>query len=843
MKYIYLALLSASTAVAQISDNFSDGNFTDNPNWHGMQSHFEVDTINQLHLNAPSENSSSYLSLKSQLLENTIWEMSLKMDFNPSSSNFVDWYILANDSLLENSSEAYFVRIGNTEDEVSLYRQENGEITKIINGLDDRVDINPVDLKLKVERTLGGNFSLWLDLNDGNGLVLEGEVQDAQLNNAQYFGVNCTYTSTRSDKFYFDDFMISGEVFTDTIPPALLNVELLNENQIKLAFEASDFGELRTAHFEILPLNFFPYSLIQNQNVLTLNFEDYLPINQEFQLKLNSISDTTGNTMTDTVIEFYIQKHNRFDVVINEIMIDPEPSVQLSNAEYKELYNRAEYPLNITGWKLLIDDTESLLDSIVIPANSYLILIDEDDFLAFEQSNSQTLSLAILNNTQGYIGLFDTDDKLVHEIYYHKQWHRNPNKENGGWSLEMMDANNYCSGKSNWISCENNLGGSPGSVNSVQQENPDTIAPLINEILLLEDDEIQIIWSENLYDSTLYFFNSYVFSNELNPSSINHFMNETHIHFFDDLEEGLVNEIRIDSVSDCQGNLTSIDSEFIQGVWPEEEMIYINEILFNPKTDGYDYVELYNASEKHIDLSKLLIGNYDSLIHDIVNTEIITEKSENFPPYSYLALCEDTLWLKANYYSDVNLFSLEVDQLPSFPNDKGSIAISSIAYEIIDTVYYDEDAHFPLLEEEDGVALERLYFDSDEWFSAAYTENYGTPARQNSQFVYAHQSNEKLDVIPEVFSPNNDGAKDFTMIDLQIDNPAKTSISIYDKRGFVIKELCVSELVNQKAEWIWNGLDQNKRKLPVGIYLVVVEFIDKDGRQKVIKHPVVISAG
>jgi len=843
MKYIYLALLSASTAVAQISDNFSDGNFTENPIWYGMQAHFEVDTLNRLHLNAPSENSSSYLSLKSQLMENAVWEMSLKLDFNPSSSNYVDWYIMANDSVLENCTEAYFIRIGNTEDEVSLYRLENGDITKIIDGLDDRIDLNPVEIKLKVERSLGGFFSLWVDLNDGNGWILEGEAQDAQTYNAQYSGVNCTYTSTRCDKFYFDNFTISGEYFTDTIPPNLFSAELLTENQIALVFEASDFGELSTEHFEILPQSIFPNSLTQNENVFTLHFENSLPVNQEFQLLLSSISDSTSNIMSDTLFDFYIQKHNRFDVVINELMIDPEPSVQMPNSEYIELYNRAEYPLNINRWKLFIDDSESLFDSIVIPGNSYFILIDEYDSLAFEQSNSQALSLSSLNNTAGYIGLFDAEDKLVHEVYYHKQWHQNPNKENGGWRLEMMDANNYCSGKSNWKSCENNLGGSPGFVNSVKQENPDTIAPLINEILVVEDDEIQFSWSENLYDSTLYFFNSYVFSNGLSPKSIDHFMDETHIKFFDDLEVGFIYEIQLDDIKDCQGNHSSIDSEFIQGVWPEEEMVYINEILFNPKTDGYDYVELYNASEEYIDLSKLLIGNYDSLINDIVNTEFINENSVNFPPHSYLALCEDTVWLKANYYSDEGLFSLEVDQLPSFPNDNGSVAISSISYEILDVVFYDEDSHFPLLEDVDGVALERMYFDSDEWFSAASTENHGTPARQNSQFVYEHQSTSKLNVIPEVFSPNNDGNKDFTSIDLQIDKPAKTSISIYDKRGFVIKEICQSELVNHNAEWIWDGLDQNKRKLPIGIYMVVVEFIDKDGRQKVLKHPIVISAG
>ena len=59
----------------------------------------------------------------------------------------------------------------------------------------------------------------------------------------------------------------------------------------------------------------------------------------------------------------------------------------------------------------------------------------------------------------------------------------------------------------------------------------------------------------------------------------------------------------------------------------------------------------------------------------------------------------------------------------------------------------------------------------------------------------------------------------------------------------MIKEICHSELVNQNAKWIWNGLDQNNFKLPIGIYVVVVELIDANGRQKVVKHPVVIPAG
>jgi len=840
MKYVYLALLSSSFAVAQISDDFSDDDFSQNPSWFGMQNNFEIDSLNRLHLNAPSENSSSYLYLKSRVLENALWEMSLKMDFNPSSSNYLDWYIIANDSLLENCSEAYFVHIGNSEDEIALYRQESGEITKIIDGLDDRIDFNPLEIKLKVERHLGGSFSLWFDLNDGNGWVLEGEVQDAQINNSQYSGVNCVYTSTRSDKFYFDDFIISGELFIDSLSPTLLTTEILDENNIRLEFELNDLAESSIEQFEILQLNGFPNSLIQNENTLTLYFENPLPINQDLQLKLNSISDTTGNTMSDTLIDFYIQNHQAFDIIINELMIDPEPSIQLPIAEYVELYNRANYPLSLKDWKLFIDDSESPIGSIVIPKNAYLLLIDEDDSLVFENYNFQTISLPNLNNTEGYIGLFDDDDQVVHEVLYHKQWYQNPNKENGGWSIEMMDANNYCSGQGNWKSCENNLGGSPGFENSVQQENPDTVAPLINEILFIEGNEIQISWSENLYDSTLYFFNYYDFSNGLSPKSINHFLDETSISFFDDLEEGLLYSISINNIEDCQGNHTNIDSEFIQGIWPEEGMIYVNEILFNPKTDGYDYVELYNASEEYIDLSRLLVGNYDSLINDVINAEIVSERSVNFPPHSYLALCEDSAWIKANYYSDDELFFLEVGQLPSLPNEKGSVAISSITYEIFDAVYYDEDSHFPLLEDVDGVALERLSIASNEWFSAASTENYGTPARQNSQFVYEHESTSTLEVVPEVFSPNNDGDKDFTSISLQIENPVKTSISIYDKKGGVIKEICRSELVNQKAEWIWDGLTDGQTKSPTGLYMLIAELIDSNGFVTFLKQPLVV---
>ena len=130
------------------------------------------------------------------------------------------------------SAEAYFVRVGDSEDELALYRKQDGETTKIIDGLDDRINVNPVNIRIKVERLLGGMWSLWIDILDENGWILEGSVQDSDINSSTYSGINCVYTPTRSDRFYFDEISINGMAYIDSVAPNIINTEVLNTNQI-----------------------------------------------------------------------------------------------------------------------------------------------------------------------------------------------------------------------------------------------------------------------------------------------------------------------------------------------------------------------------------------------------------------------------------------------------------------------------------------------------------------------------------------------------------------------------------------------------------------------------------
>ena len=113
-------------SIAQWADDFS----ADLNNWFGDTAFFETDSNQRLHLNAPSVANSAFLWHPSDAIFNGVWEFYVQMDFNPSGSN----YSLVHLCVDENNN-GYFVKIGGAEDAVSLYRNSNGDATKIMRGL------------------------------------------------------------------------------------------------------------------------------------------------------------------------------------------------------------------------------------------------------------------------------------------------------------------------------------------------------------------------------------------------------------------------------------------------------------------------------------------------------------------------------------------------------------------------------------------------------------------------------------------------------------------------------------------------------------------------------------
>ena len=119
-----ISFLSCSIGgFSQVKESFDDGNFTANPAWQGNTTDWIVNSNLQLQSNNTVANASYYLSTPSTLAQQAQWEFTVNLQFNTSSTNYADVYLIASKSDLSNSTlTGYFVRIGNTDDEISLYK-------------------------------------------------------------------------------------------------------------------------------------------------------------------------------------------------------------------------------------------------------------------------------------------------------------------------------------------------------------------------------------------------------------------------------------------------------------------------------------------------------------------------------------------------------------------------------------------------------------------------------------------------------------------------------------------------------------------------------------------------
>ena len=204
---IILLLLVWHSGFSQLTDNFEDGEFNSNPSWTGNTDDFIVEN-NVLRLSAPAVSGSSYLSTPSGSINNATWQFSVKFNFNPSSSNYAKIYLVANEAKLDGILNGYFVKIGGSSDEVSLFRQDGSGAVKIIDGTDGRLSLATVNIEVLVSRSAEGQWQLSSKLDVETTWFSEGEVFDLSYIQSSFFGVNCFYTATRSTKFFFDNIIM-----------------------------------------------------------------------------------------------------------------------------------------------------------------------------------------------------------------------------------------------------------------------------------------------------------------------------------------------------------------------------------------------------------------------------------------------------------------------------------------------------------------------------------------------------------------------------------------------------------------------------------------------------------
>ncbi len=842
----YFFILITQLSMAQWSDDFTDGDFTNNPVWSGQTANFDIDVSNRLHLNAPAVSDTSYLSLSSDVIENASWEFLVDLDFNPSSSNYANVYLVSNQSDLKSSLNGYFVKIGNTSDEVSLYRQDGTSTTKIIDGVDGLVSGSTNSVRIKVTRDASGNWELLTDNTGGTTYVSQGTILDNTYFSSMYAGVFCKYTSTRSTKFHFDDFVVTGSPYVDNTLPFVSSVTATSSNSVDVLF-SEDMNQVSVENTNNYSLdNGFgnPSTAVldgSNLALVHLTFATNFTNNTSYFLTTTNVSDLAGNTLANSVDNFFYFVPDvalPFDVLITEFMADYSPSQGLPEIEYIELYNNSNKTFDLANWTISDASTSVTLGSYVLAPNQYVILADTTSS-GFGQFNILQTSIPSLNNSGDDIILKNDNNVTIDSISYDLSWYHDSNKDGGGWSIERKRLSAQCSDANNWGASTASIGGTPGNQNSIYTTQADTSAPILTNYFLV-GDTLTLTFDESIDATNM----NLTFSPNLSIVSWQYVDDLSISVILSGLQEGEIYTATLNEIVNCWG--TSINNKsFIFGIPSQVEKgdVIINEIMFNPLTNGSDYVEIVNISDKVLDINGWMFANIDN--DTIANLKPIINQQHLFLPDDYILVTEDS----TDIIHDFSVYGIGTfidTDLPTYPNDSGSVILIDNNNSVLDFVHYDEDYQFKLLASKDGKALERISFtgesnDPDNWHTASEQVEWGTPGYLNSQFVDNSVDGE-IALDSKIFSPDNDGYQDVVIINYQFTNPDNVmDVMVYNSTGQLVRELKDNYYPGTTGMITWDGITDDDTKAQTGTYVLLITVFDLDGNRKVYKEVVVLA--
>lgn len=548
------------------------------------------------------------------------------------------------------------------------------------------------------------------------------------------------------------------------------------------------------------------------------------------------------------------QQANRNDVVIDEIMADPTPQVGLPNAEWIELKNTSSFNINLSGWRIIKGTTQSgALPNFVLQPDSFVIVCTGSATVAmaaFGQTIS-VISFPSLNNDEDLIYLRSNENKIISAVNYSDAWYGNELKKQGGWSLEMIDTKNPCSGATNWKASIDAKGGTPGKINSVNAINADKTSPKLLRASATDNVTLSLIFDEPLDSLKAATAANYTISDgigtPLSATPVLPLFDKIDLKLSAPLLANKIYTVTANTVADCSGNAISSFNTAKTGLAsPADSLdIVINEILFNPPSDGVDYVEIYNRSDKIVDLKQLYIANRNStgIISSIQQLSI---ESILLFPRDFIVATEDPSVVQRKYLAaNPNAF-VQLQAMPSFSDDKGDVIILNAQGNIVDEVIYSDKWHFELITNAEGVSLERIDYNApsvqSNFHSAATSAGYGTPGYKNSQFRIDAQLAGEITVTLEIFSPDNDGTDDFATVNYNFPTPGYiANITIFDASGRPVRYLQKNALCGVKGNFVWDGLNEKRQKLPQGIYIFFTEIFNTAGKKKQFKNTIVLA--
>jgi hypothetical protein len=618
----YSFLFFPSLSYGQIiRDVFSGTNISNTVVWQG-------DTSSFLPLNPgiqsrnEAANNSFYLSSSIASFETKEWYLKLELQFNPSSANYVDYVLMANKANLLSADSLYYVRIGNTKDEICLYRKfGNSPAQLIVDGDDNYLNksLNQIEVRVVLDSNSTWSLAYKSWNNTDSPILFQSQKDTLSKQDFRHCGFAVRQSTSSFFKKHFFYEIYAGPILKDTIPPAILSFSVLSDSCIEIYFsEALD---------SLSANQLINYSLInENNEVFNPDFVEILANNikvffsSRFKSRVNyafsiqSVKDLNGNAILDTSVTFrYLIFENAVfgEIKINEIMCNPTPSKGLPPFQYVELKNTSTK--TIYASKFVFSDKVS---SVVIPdfylePDSFIILcpIASVSFFNVFGKSIGLPSFPILNKTDEMVTIRDSINNLIHSVSYTDRWYASELAKQGGIALESISDKITCKQEINWRASIHEQGGTPGKENSVNYFWKDTLelkaksatGKFPNSIVVefnssldsnfnLNKEMFGVVGGQYLITSL-----SYVAENSIELQINNYW------------PASMVLDLEIRGLKDCKNNAiehTILSMPITRN--PKQNEVLITEIMSNPSSllglPNVKYIELYNRTDTILNL-------------------------------------------------------------------------------------------------------------------------------------------------------------------------------------------------------------------------------------------------
>ncbi len=796
--------------------------------WQGDTSFF---TKTDKGVQSAGERKNGHLTLwtSRDLTTNTNWEWKIHMDFNPSSSNYARLYLISDKPLDDPALNGFYLKVGGSLDAIDLYYQEGSRHTPLISGISGFVSQEQVNVSIKVDLFQNRYWRVRADSTGNTSYVLQGEAEIPCPIQSGYQGFTFIHTSTRADKFILERM--------SSHPSDLSILKARNNSDTELMVILSE--RLPYLH----PSNIMINGLIpdeayfQNDTIIIRGSTRFIEGDNTLIISLPE------SDIHMSYIFFFTYTLPYASIIINEIMSIPSASMGLPDYEYIELLNRSDTPIQLFSFSFSDRQTTGIIrDSVTLAPDSLLILCPLEAVAGFKQYGSAVgiHPWPSLNNDNDDLFLKTPTGQIVFSVSYSRDWHTDKKYASGGYALEMIDSRELCLERNNWATSRAPSGGTPGMVNSQYSRIPRGQTPTVvdsyikdNRIILIVDRNISML------PRTQALLNGV-------PTSIFTINQDSVIiepHFL--LLPNSIYPVTIKKLGGCDDYIEEdIFHEVIYTSSVDSLDLLFNELMYNPDSDGAEFVEIYNNSDNYLNLKNLTLiyQNKDNLN---TSSYLITNSKRVLLPHSFLLLTGDSSRLASKHPNAVND---AIIQMPRFPNlnNNGARLKLAIGDKVIDDFLYNDSYHHVLFTSTKGVSLERILLsgpsnDEQLWTSAASTEFYATPGFKNSQAGIYPSEHKIISVIPEVFTPDADGVDDYALISFS--PPAEgwfITIQIFDMDGRLVKRLANNVSIGASGIFTWDGRNDAGILSGIGIYILSAELFNINGRSDHIQETIVI---